>query len=124
VILDKLKKQDAKWEQRFVDLDAKWDRKFSERSEAVESRVGALELGALELGASSGSEVAARVTALEQAAVSGERVSKIEKVAASFEDWQPAVEGLLDDVKLEIRKLNKHLERVVLDHAPSSPTTS
>jgi hypothetical protein len=63
-------------------------------------------------------EVAAHVTALEQATVSGERVSKIEKVATSFEDWQPAVEGSLDDVKLEIRKLNKHLERVVLDHAP------
>jgi hypothetical protein len=43
VILDELKKQDAKWEQRFTDLDAKWDRKFSERSEAVESCVGALE---------------------------------------------------------------------------------
>lgn len=31
----------------------------------------------------------------------------------------PASRGSLDDMKLEIRKLNKHLGRVVLDQAPT-----
>jgi hypothetical protein len=47
-----------------------------------------------------------------------DRLNALKKVAASYEDWQPSVEGTLDDVKLAVRKLNKHLERVVIDHAP------
>jgi hypothetical protein len=45
-------------------------------------------------------------------------MSKLEKIAAAYEEWQPAAEGALDDVKLEVHKLNKHLERVVIDQAP------
>jgi hypothetical protein len=46
VMLDDLKKQDAKWKQRFTDLDAKWDQKFFETSDVVQARVRALEKGA------------------------------------------------------------------------------
>jgi hypothetical protein len=34
------------------------------------------------------------VTALEKGVVSGERVTKLEKVATSYEDCQPGVEGI------------------------------
>jgi hypothetical protein len=126
LILDELRKADDRWEQQFTDLDSKWEKRFSdldtkwdlqfgEKCDLVEERVSALEAGM-----ASGDSVQARVSVLEQGAVSSARVSKLEKVAASYEEWQPSVEGSLDDVKLEIRKLNKHLERIVLDKSPSS----
>jgi hypothetical protein len=34
------------------------------------------------------------------------------------EEWQPDIEGSINDVKLEVRKLNKNLEWVFIDHAP------
>jgi len=39
------------------------------------------------------------------------RIRRIEKVAAALESWQPDIEGTVDDLKLEVRKLNKHFER-------------
>jgi hypothetical protein len=36
MILDELRKNDAKWEQRMADLDTKWDHKFSKVSDKVE----------------------------------------------------------------------------------------
>nr|XP_034569779.1 uncharacterized protein LOC117834275 [Setaria viridis] len=86
VIIDELKKQELKWEQRLAELDAKWDRKFADSDEAREERIRALE-----------------------------------KAAATPEEWQPGIEGSIDDIKLEVRKLNKHLERVVIDQAPVHP---
>jgi hypothetical protein len=76
-------------------------------------------VSALEQGAASGEDVEARVAALEKSGVSDLRIANIEKVVASYEDWQPGVEGTLDDMKLAVRKLNKYLERVVIDSPPS-----
>jgi hypothetical protein len=113
MILDELRKTDARWEQRFADLDAKWDRRFAEADSKVEAR-----LSALEQGAASGEDVEARVAALEKSGVSDLRIANIEKVVASYEDWQPGVEGTLDDMKLAVLKLNKYLDRVVIDSPP------
>jgi hypothetical protein len=44
-------------------------------------------------------------------------MSKLEKIAAAYEDWRLGAEGALDDVKLEVHKLNKHVEQVVIDQA-------
>jgi hypothetical protein len=43
----------------------------------------------------------------------------MEKVTASPEDWQPGIEGMVDDIKLEVRKINKHMEQIVIDQSPS-----
>jgi hypothetical protein len=126
MILEELRKSDArseqrlvdldtKWELRFTELDTKWDRLFAEKCDAVEVRVRELESSMV-----SDDSVQARVSVLEQGAVSSARIAKLEKVVASYEDWQPGVEGSLDDVKLAIQKLNKHLERVVLGKSPSN----
>jgi hypothetical protein len=42
MILDELRKNDAKWEQRMADLDTKWDHKFSKVSDKVEGRMSKL----------------------------------------------------------------------------------
>lgn len=49
------------------------------------------------------------------------RLVTLEKVAAAYEEWQPGIEGTMDDLKLEVRKLNKHWERAVRDNAPVLP---
>ena len=46
------------------------------------------------------------------------RIRRIEKVAAALESWQPNIEGTVDDLKLEVRKLNKHFERAVVNNVP------
>lgn len=48
------------------------------------------------------------------------RATRLEKVPATFETWQPDIEGTVDDIKLEVRKLNKHLERVIITNPPSN----
>jgi hypothetical protein len=48
-----------------------------------------------------------------------ERIGVLEKVAASFQDWQPGIEGSVDDIRLEVRKINKHMEKVAIEQAPS-----
>jgi len=49
------------------------------------------------------------------------RLVTLEMVAAAYEEWQPGIEGTMDDLKLEVRKLNKHWERAVRDNAPVLP---
>jgi hypothetical protein len=84
MILDELRKTDARWEQRFADLDAKWDRRFAEADSKVEARVSALEQGA-----ASGEDVKARVAALEKSGVSDLRIANIEKVVAVGAEYGP-----------------------------------
>jgi hypothetical protein len=43
MILDELRKNDAKWEQRLSDLDAKWDRQISEAGVRMEEQISTLE---------------------------------------------------------------------------------
>ncbi|XP_039796712.1 uncharacterized protein LOC120661815 isoform X1 [Panicum virgatum] len=42
-----------------------------------------------------------------------ERISKIESIAASLDEWRPSIDGLVDDLKLEVGKLTKHWGRSV-----------
>ncbi|WVZ88489.1 hypothetical protein U9M48_035006 [Paspalum notatum var. saurae] len=44
-----------------------------------------------------------------------ERVGALEHAAAVFDEWRPGMEGMVDDIKLEVNKLSKHWERAVLD---------
>jgi hypothetical protein len=92
MILDELHKNDAKWEKRFEETDTKWEKRFEDLDTKWDFKYTA-----------TGDKVE-------------ERLSKLEKFAAAYEEWQPAMEGALDDVKLEVRKL-KNLERVVIDQA-------
>jgi len=45
----------------------------------------------------------------------------VETVAASLEEWRPGIDGLVDDLKLEVRKLSSHWERSVRNTASVDP---
>lgn len=44
------------------------------------------------------------------------RLTTVEKVAGALEEWRPEIDGTLDDIKLEMKKLNKHFERSTLEN--------
>lgn len=46
------------------------------------------------------------------------QVDALERAAASLEDWRPEMQGMVDDIRLEVRKLSKHWERMVLNRLP------
>lgn len=46
------------------------------------------------------------------------RVGALERVAESFDSWRPEIEGTIDDIRLEVGKLNLHWERAVSDRPP------
>lgn len=43
----------------------------------------------------------------------GDRVAAIESIVASLEDWRPGVDGIIDDMCLEVWRLSKHWNRTV-----------
>jgi hypothetical protein len=43
----------------------------------------------------------------------------LERAATSFEDWRPGVDGIVDDIRLEVRKLSKLCERSVRERSPA-----
>ena len=43
----------------------------------------------------------------------GDRVAAIESIVASLEDWRPGVDGIIDDMRLEVWRLSKHWNRMV-----------
>ncbi|WVZ83697.1 hypothetical protein U9M48_030818 [Paspalum notatum var. saurae] len=44
-----------------------------------------------------------------------DRVGALEHAAAVFDEWRPGMEGLVDDIKLEVGRLSKHWERAVME---------
>ncbi|PAN39674.1 hypothetical protein PAHAL_7G260200 [Panicum hallii] len=60
-----------------------------------------------------------RVLALEQS---------VEAAATAFETWRPQIDSAVEDLKMEVTKLNKHLDRALLDRSTDSgllqPTVS
>jgi hypothetical protein len=46
------------------------------------------------------------------------RMCVLECAASTFEDWSTSMEGTVDDIKLEVGKLPKHLERSMHERSP------
>jgi hypothetical protein len=97
---------------KFELLDEKLDTKLGEVDDQYERRFADLKI-----------QQDLRLEALERAAASAasreERLGVLEKAATSFQDWQPGIEGSVDDIRLEVRKINKHMEKVTIEQAPS-----
>jgi hypothetical protein len=36
------------------------------------------------------------------------RMEKLERITASIEGWKPEVEGIMDDIRIEVGKLSEH----------------
>jgi uncharacterized protein YukE len=77
---------------RFTDHDLKWDQRFEDQ----EKRLGR------------------QIQDLEQA--QDTRVSALEKAAASLDVWRPHIEGAVDDIRLEVKKLSLGWERASITH--------
>lgn len=50
-----------------------------------------------------------------------DRVSALEEVAAELVAWRSGVDGYLDDVRLELKRLSKHWDKVVYDSSVVQP---
>jgi len=72
---------------RFAEHDLKWDRRFAEQETAF----------------------GRQIHDLEQAQET--RVSALEKLAPSFDEWRPSIEGTVDDIHLQVKKLSIGWER-------------
>ena len=44
------------------------------------------------------------------------RVSALEKAAASFDEWRPSIEGTVDDIRLEVKKISLGWECASIAH--------
>ena len=52
------------------------------------------------------------------------RLSTLEWVTRSLEEWRPSIDGTVDDIRLEVGKLTKQWERVVRACSPPLLNTS
>ena len=84
----------------FEDQDARWEKRFTEHDEKWEHKF------------------------LETDAAQDVRVSRIERAADALEQWRPEIEGSVDDLRLEMKKLNKYYERTTLENQVEAPLLS
>jgi hypothetical protein len=90
---------------RFAESDAKWDRRMAEQEARWDASF---------------------------AESSKSRVQAPEKNAGQIEDWHASMEGVVDDLRLEVGKISKNWERAVVDNsttmtgvlAPSPPAVA
>ena len=60
------------------------------------------------------SSLGRQIQDLEQA--QDARISPLEKAAASFDEWRPHVEGTVDNIRLEVKKISLRWERPSIKH--------
>lgn len=48
-------------------------------------------------------------------------ISALEKTTGLFEDWRQNLEGVVDDLRLEVGNVSKHWERALMDKLSSMP---
>lgn len=85
---------------RFTDNDAKWDRRLAAQDKAISTLVAAQE----------GFVV-----------VQEGHINALEKTTGLLEDWRQNLEGIIDDLRLEVGRVSKHWERVLMDKPSSMP---
>lgn len=100
----------SKLSKRFDEMDSKLETHLADQHSSLESRLAERE------------EAWGRKLDDLHAAQDA-RVKALEQAAGSFDDWRPGIEGTVDDIKLEVGKLNKLWSRSLLDRdAPVLPT--
>jgi len=85
---------------RFDDLESRIESRVAEQDDKWERRFGDL--------------------SISQEA----RIAAVERVAASLEEWRPEIDATVDDIRLDVGKLNKHWERAVRARSPPLLPTS
>ncbi|KAG2571458.1 hypothetical protein PVAP13_7KG111055 [Panicum virgatum] len=93
VLLDEISKRFSdELSKRFDENDASWIKRLSDRDEIWEQQLSDLK------------------------ATQGARIVGLEKAIGEMQDWRPEVDGSMDDIKLELKKLNKHFDRSALEN--------
>jgi len=104
---------DEQWKGRFTDLD----RARADRAAAVDKRFDALEFTCSDLAF----DIGKRVTDLEALrggtllVDSSDHVTALEVATTDLGTWRPEIEALVDDLKLEVKKLSQAPDRKVFD---------
>ena len=73
---------------RFTEHDAKWDSRFADQDICFSCQIGDLEMA--------------------QAA----RMEKLEHVTTSLDEWRPLIEGIVDDIKLDVSKSKLEVSKI------------
>lgn len=81
---------------RFDEHDLKWDKRLADRD----------------------GEWDRKLTDLKES--QDQRVVALEQAAGSFDEWHSEIEATIDDIRLEVKKINKHYERTALEQPTSS----
>ena len=115
VILDEIQKSRDDYNRRFDNHDEQWkgrfadlDRARADRAAAVDKRLDALE----STYADTSTSIGQRVTNLEAVrfdqihAERDDRVAALETAAMVLGSWHPEVDALVDNLKLEVKKLS------------------
>jgi hypothetical protein len=109
LVLDTLSK-------RFDDLESRWEHTFTEAAEKLEKSFEEAEEQWESRFATSEDHWERKFADLKVA--QDARVEALERVTAALEDWRPAMEGTVDDIRVEVGKISKHWERAVRERSP------
>jgi hypothetical protein len=76
----------------FTEHNLQWDQRFSEQENRYTDQIQDLEKA------------------------QDVRVSALAKIASALDEWRPSIEGTVDDMRLEVKKLSLGWERTSIDH--------
>ncbi|CAN6328732.1 unnamed protein product [Urochloa humidicola] len=116
---------EEKIEARFIDSEGKFEARIIESKQKTDARLLQSEDKIGSKVAESEEKLEIRLTATEDGwerrfadmVISQDaRVTALERASTAYDEWRPDIEGTVDDMRLEVGKLNKHWERTVLDH--------
>lgn len=116
MVLDEIRKSKEDLNRRFDEHNAEWNRRFTDldraradRAAVVDQRFAALESSCAEIS----NDIGNRVATLEATRVAeihderDDRVAALETAAADLGSWRPEVEGIVDDLKAEVKRLTQ-----------------
>ncbi|CAN6162400.1 unnamed protein product [Urochloa humidicola] len=91
---------------KFSELESKFDTRIAEAEKKMESMVSNSKIKWEERISKADDQWERRFA--DTSIAQDKWISALEREAGSLEDWRPDIEGTVDDMRLEVRKLNKH----------------
>ena len=97
LLLDESKRFSDELTKRFNENDLAWTKRLSDRDSVWEQQLSDLQT------------------------TQDVRLSALEKDVGATESWLSEIEGTMDDIKLEMKKLNNHFARSPLENPTAAP---
>lgn len=130
LVLEEIQKTKDEFGRRFDEHNEQWERRFADldltraaRDAAVDKRLDTIELAS----ADTAYTIGRRVAYLEAYRVDphhderDDRITALEVAATDLGTWRPEVEALVDDLRIEVKKLSQARDPKVLDVSPQWP---